>query len=112
MTQDNAAIGARASMAYNAMSEWMDEDVALCLFGVWKDKWGWSGAVFTRHDAEEDYKRLVANRTGHAENELPDEVWAKIADSPHWQMLDERLTEIGWDFVENAVNDAVWGGAG
>lgn len=109
---NDLSTAAKASMAIDAASDLMNEDVALYLFGIWKDKFGWGGAVFTRHDAEEDYKRLVANRTGQAENELPDEVWAKIADSPHWQMLDERLTEIGWDFVENAVNDAVWGGAG
>lgn len=84
-------------------TETMTEDEAIRLYFDLASQFGWQGTFFTREDAENSWQEY------HKQTEpFTDEAWDAVLLSWYWRKgLHEMLTERGWDFVHEAVADAL-----
>jgi hypothetical protein len=93
-----------------ALLEGLDESEALSVFWTLQSQFGWSGTVFTRADAEQEWQNAqyddTTGETGG--DELPEAMWEAVQDSWYWRKgLPELMTERGWGLVGQAVMDAI-----
>lgn len=87
----------------------LTEGEALTVFWELQSQFGWSGTVFTRADAEQEWQSTSYNYAG-TEEKMPDEVWYAVEESWYWRKgLPEGLTERGWTYVTQAVLEALEG---
>ena len=82
------------------------EDDALRVLRALRHRFGWAGTMFTRADAESQLEDV--GRTGEiVEKKFTDEEWARVRATAAWDsVIEEILTERGWDIIRLAVADA------
>ena len=83
----------------------LTEEGAINLFHDLKYQFGWSGTIFTRADADADFQN---QRDDLSFDHIPDEVWDAIVNTRTWNReLPDRMCEIGWDILTEAVSEAI-----
>ncbi len=88
----------------------LTEDEGLTVFWELQRKFGWSGTVFTRADAEQEWQNAQYDETTGLtfDDPMPDEVWDLVVGSWEWRKgIPEMLCERGWPLVFDAVFNAV-----
>lgn len=96
--------------AIKALIKELDEDEALSVYWELETQFGWAGSVFTRADAEQEWRDNQTDVETEDDSEpwLPDEVWEAAQNTRAWSRdLPERMTERGWDMVNQAVREAM-----
>lgn len=84
------------------------EDEAMTLFSQLRTKFGWQGTIFTKFDVEEAYNDRLDRLGIYPTAGAFDAVWASVSTDPYWvDVLSDRTTECGWDYVQMAVREAM-----
>lgn len=90
--------------------ETLTEDQAMKLFWEMQNRFGWSGTVFTRYDAEQEWQNLQFDpATGlTSDASLPEDTWEEIQNDWYWSRgIPDLLVERGWEMVSMAVDSAM-----
>lgn len=102
-----------SEIAYDTIGECipdLTEDEALSVLFHLQTRFGWSGTMFTRGDAEQSWREWRPLSPGEDPNdlELPDELWDAVQGTWAWKKgIPEVLTERGWELLSDAIDDAV-----
>lgn len=81
-----------------------NEKAALSIFHYLSKKYGWTGTVFTRADAETqlEYEDKYDVVTGL---KMTDEEWKRISKSNEWLDIQDGMIENAWDQVNETIID-------
>ncbi len=101
----------------NFDAETVTEREAHQIFFTFARRFGWTGAYFTRADAEQEWENQVEvwNDSIDADSDdekpiittLPDEAWEEIINNVWWKQMPARFGEDGNALVEYAVREAL-----
>ena len=101
-----------SDIAYDIIKESLPsltEHEALTVFCDLQAQFGWSGTVFTRVDAEQEWQN-TSYGYGGSDEKMPDTVWDAVQESWYWRKgLPENMCERGWTYVTQAVLEALEG---
>jgi hypothetical protein len=83
----------------------LTEDEAFRIYHLMAHRFGWVGTFFTRGDANTMWRDEQDDTT---QREMPDEMWELVQQTWGWRKyIEQRLCEIGWDMVRDAVREAM-----
>jgi nitrite reductase/ring-hydroxylating ferredoxin subunit len=99
--------------AYDTITECigsLTEDEAISAIVAINTHFGFSGTVFTREDAQQEWQNQQYDpETGETpDTPMPDDAWQRVQDTWAWSKgLSDILTERGWELVSEAVAEAL-----